>query len=87
MFVACHMKRRDESFHIFDIEGAFRADTILSEEVVQRCAKKLAVDEEFQRDGLVGVQKAIYQSRKLVTFEFCGMSVSRCVCKTSQRKA
>lgn len=56
MLIACHMLRRDQSFDIFDIQCAFRADAILCEEVVQRCAQELTINQELQGDWLLGVQ-------------------------------
>lgn len=46
------MKWWDQSLDIFNVEGRFRGDSILGEEFVQRGAEELAVDEEFQRNGL-----------------------------------
>jgi hypothetical protein len=34
VLVACHMLRRDQCFDVFDVQCAFRADTVLCEEVV-----------------------------------------------------
>lgn len=69
MLVACHVSGRDQGFDIFYVKSAFCADSILCEEIVQRCSEELAIDEEFQGDRLVGVQKAVDQCGELVAFE------------------
>jgi len=69
VLVACHVSRRDQGFDIFDVQSAFGTDTVLCEEIVQRCSKKLTIDKEFQGDRFVGVQKAVDQCGELVAFE------------------
>lgn len=44
LFIGGDMKRWDECFHIFDIEGCFCRDAILGEELVQGSSQKLAID-------------------------------------------
>ena len=69
MLVACHVSRRDQGLDVFDVECAFGTDSVLCEEIVQRCSEELAIDEELQGDWLVGVQKAVDQCGELVAFE------------------
>ena len=69
MLVACHMLGRNQSLDVFDVQCAFGADAILCEEVVQRCAQELTINQELQGDWLVGVQKAVDQCGELVAFE------------------
>jgi hypothetical protein len=76
VLVACHVSGRDQGFDVFDVESAFSTDSVLREEVVQRCSEELAVDEEFQGDWLVGVQEAVDQCGELVAFEVWDGSVS-----------
>lgn len=75
MFVACHVKWRDESLDVFYVQSVFCADTVLCEEVVQRCPEESAVDKELQGDWLFGLKKAVDQGGELIALEFCGLLV------------
>lgn len=52
VLVRSNKKRWDEGFDIFDTQDSFCADAVLREEVIERGAEELAVDEELEGDGL-----------------------------------
>lgn len=53
------MRRWYESPHIFNTERGLRGYAFCCQEFVQRRAEELSVDQEFERYGLLGLQKAI----------------------------
>lgn len=74
VLVTCHVERRDKCLDILDAERGLRADAVLREEVVQRGAQELAIDEEFEGDRACRFQQPVDEGGELVAAEFCEMS-------------
>lgn len=70
MFIARHIQRRDERFDVLDTEGRFRADAILCQKIVQRCAQELAIDQKLQRNRSFCFQESVHEGGELVAAEF-----------------
>lgn len=60
------MQRWDQGFDVFNVECRLGGNAILCEELVKGCPQKLAIDEEFQGDGLLCVQETVDEGRQLV---------------------
>lgn len=73
------MARRYEGAHILDVQRRLGGDAIGCEELVDAGAQILAVDEEFEWDGLVGLEKTVDEGGELVTAELCRLPVVSCL--------
>ena len=68
MLEACDVQRRDQRPCVLDFQSVFRVDAILGEELVNRGAQELAVDEYVERDAVcVAVKEVVYERGKLVS--------------------
>lgn len=61
------VQRRDQGTGVFNVQRRFGGDAILCEEVVDRGAEELAVDEEFEGNRLFGVQEGVDEFREVDT--------------------
>jgi len=62
----CDVRRRDESADVLDGQCGLGRDAVRGEKVVERGSEELAIDEEFEGNGLLGGEQSIDQSRKLI---------------------
>lgn len=68
MLKACDVQRWDQSSCVLDFQGVFRIDAVFCEELIDRGAQELAVDEDVERDAVrVTMQQVVYECRKLVS--------------------
>ena len=78
------MQRWDQSLDIFDIESRLGRDAVSCEKVIERGTQKLAIDQEFQRNWLFGLEEAVHKRGELVAAEIwipsaMGLRLSHCI--------
>ena len=62
-----NVQRGNERSDIFDLDSRFGGNSIGSQVFIDRGPEECAIDQKFERDGLVVLKEVVHQRRQSIT--------------------